>query len=108
MVDGQDKEKPRADPKAQFRRVDWIFQLNVSQPLPRERCRFSDWPNLGNPKFGAGVSHDLAQKRSVHLCWNVWTGITGATKPRNSPDGLYTAVCLLDAPRSPSHCAAWR
>lgn len=53
---------------------------------------FADWPNADVPKFGAGV----------YTIWHVdgrfiYVGmsgrsITGATRPRNTPHGLYTRL----------------
>jgi hypothetical protein len=54
--------------------------------------RFSGWPNLEVPKFGAGV-YTIWHKdgRFIYVGMS-GRGITGATKPRNSPHGLYTRL----------------
>jgi hypothetical protein len=54
--------------------------------------RFSDWPNLGVPRFGAGVYTIWHKDRRFIYVGMSGRGITGTTKPRNSPHGLYTRL----------------
>jgi hypothetical protein len=54
--------------------------------------RFSDWPNFEVPRFGAGV-YTIWHKdgRFIYVGMS-GRGITGATKPRKSPHGIYTRL----------------
>jgi hypothetical protein len=54
--------------------------------------RFSDWPNIEVPRFGAGV-YTIWHKdgRFIYVGMS-GRGITRAAKPRNSPLGLYTRL----------------